>query len=342
MKKKQLIIITIVTIIMIAIVCFAGLKSKQANNKDKKIEKYTITSSEKVFIDGKISPEISKDFYLDASKGVVDKVKVSNGQIVKKGDVLFTYKNDQIDVQIEQVKNQVKTIEVQKNQSGLISGSEKSSIIDTKSINNQISELKNQINSLEKKKYIDIVADFDGKAYVGNSEPDKNAPILTLKTTTFYIKGKISEKDQPKIKAGDPVNIFIISLKKSVTGKINFVGDRPVTSDIAAAANAQAQGNISYYDVNITCDNQQNLTDGFHVQAICKLSSEPIKIPNTSVIKNGKDSFVYRVVEKKLKRQFVTVEKSENGYSIIKSGLAENDVIVKNAAASLKEGQLIE
>lgn len=116
MKKKHIIFVIIIVLIIISGIAAAILKNNKALAADKasKIALYTIPEKEKIFVNGVILPEKTESIYLDASKGAVNKVSITNGQTVKAGDVLFTYKNDQITDQIDQANQQINSLNSQK------------------------------------------------------------------------------------------------------------------------------------------------------------------------------------------------------------------------------------
>ncbi|EHP49153.1 biotin/lipoyl-binding protein [Clostridium perfringens] len=114
MKKKY--IIAIVTVVILAGVGVGSYFLKQSMNKESvaTMEIYTVPSTDKVFVNGKIEPEKVENIFLDATKGTVDKVEVENGDVVEKGDILFTYKNDQVQSQVEQLELQLNSAKNQK------------------------------------------------------------------------------------------------------------------------------------------------------------------------------------------------------------------------------------
>lgn len=109
MKKKHIIFISIIVLIIISgIIAYVFKNNKNLSfNKTTKIALYTIPEKEKVFVNGVISPQKTENIYLDDTKGSVNKVSVTDGQVVKKGADLFTYKNDQITDQIDLANQQL-------------------------------------------------------------------------------------------------------------------------------------------------------------------------------------------------------------------------------------------
>lgn len=107
MKKKYLKYIIIGAIIVLSTVGIYLVKVSSKSNEvySSNIETTVIDdSSQKIYINGIIEPIENKNIYLDQSKGKVDTVSVSNGQTVNAGDLLFTYKNDTITSQVEEIR----------------------------------------------------------------------------------------------------------------------------------------------------------------------------------------------------------------------------------------------
>lgn len=336
MKKKYIIgLVAIATIIFCAL-CFYYFKTSVKANQSTKIEVYTIVAAEKVFINGVIAPVETEDIYLDASKGNVNKISVKDGQIVKKGDALFTYRSDQVTEQIQQAKLQLESSKNQK----------KDLQVSTSSIDSQIKLYEEQITSLKQKEYSTVVAPIEGKVILHEDAKVGTTPYITIENTKLYIKGTVSEKDQPKLKADQLAEITILSANNIVKGKIASIGNRPVTETMAAIGAAStasaATSNISYYEVKINLDSQDNLTNGFHVQAVVKLTEGGIKIPKSAILQEGETHYVYRVVNKKLSKQVITYSDSDSDTVKVTSGLKESEEIVKKPTSNMKEGTTIE
>ena len=145
MKKKYLKYVVIGAIILVSTVAIYLVKITSDNSQGKSssissIETTIIgNSSKKIYINGVIQPIENKNIYLDASKGKVDTVSVTDGQAVNAGDVLFTYKNDTITSQIEDFNGQISTYQTQKER---LENKKKDS-------NNKLTEKKNSLSNLK-------------------------------------------------------------------------------------------------------------------------------------------------------------------------------------------------
>ena len=357
MKKKY--IIAIVTVVILAGVGVGSYFLKQSMNKESvaTMEIYTVPSTDKVFVNGKIEPEKVENIFLDATKGTVDKVEVENGDVVEKGDTLFTYKNDQVQSQVEQLelqlnsaKNQKEEINNQMPQGGQMPnlGQNAGGEISTGSVDEQIKLLEKQIKALKDKEYYKVTAPIGGKVILAESSTNPTQPYITVESGDYYISGSVNEKDQPKIKEGQEVQITILSTNKNINGKISSVGNTPIDNGASLAAQTGAQGgasgNMSYYEVKITPDSQEDLTNGFHVQASVNLDKKPIEIPKEAILSVDNEEFVFKNVDGKLVKQVITYSPKEGSEDevIVSSGLNEEDKIVSKPTPNMKEGMNVE
>ncbi|AOY54310.1 efflux RND transporter periplasmic adaptor subunit [Clostridium perfringens] len=376
MKKKY--IIAIVTVVILAGVGVGSYFLKQSMNKESvaTMEIYTVPSTDKVFVNGKIEPEKVENIFLDATKGTVDKVEVENGDVVEKGDTLFTYKNDQVQSQVEQLELQLNSAKSQKEEINKQNAETKKQLEDLKkaglenqmpqggqmpnlgqnaggeistgSVDEQIKLLEKQIKALKDKEYYKVTAPIGGKVILAESSTNPTQPYITVESGDYYISGSVNEKDQPKIKEGQEVQITILSTNKNINGKISSVGNTPIDNGASLAAQTGAQGgaggNMSYYEVKITPDSQEDLTNGFHVQASVNLDKKPIEIPKEAILSVDNEEFVFKNVDGKLVKQVITYSPKEGSEDevIVSSGLNEEDKIVSNPTPNMKEGMNVE
>lgn len=376
MKKKY--IIAIVTVVILAGVGVGSYFLKQSINKESvaTMEIYTVPSTDKVFVNGKIEPEKVENIFLDATKGTVDKVEVENGDVVEKGDILFTYKNDQVQSQVEQLELQLNSAKNQKEEINKQNAEAKKQLEDLKkvglenqmpqggqmpnlgqnaggeistgSVDEQIKLLEKQIKALKDKEYYKVTAPIGGKVILAESSTNPTQPYITVESGDYYISGSVNEKDQPKIKEGQEVQITILSTNKNINGKISSVGNTPIDNGASLAAQTGAQGgaggNMSYYEVKITPDSQEDLTNGFHVQASVNLDKKPIEIPKEAILSVDNEEFVFKNVDGKLVKQVITYSPKEGSEDevIVSSGLNEEDKIVSNPTPNMKEGMKVE
>lgn len=224
--------------------------------------------------------------------------------------------------------------------------------VSTETVDEQIKLLEKQVKSLEDKEYYTVKAPISGKIIMSDNKSNPTKPYITIESNDYYVSGSVNEKDKPKIKDGQVVEINVLSTNQNIKGKISNISNNPENGGGASAALMAAQSgaqsgggsSMSYYSVSIIPDDQKGLTNGFHVQVSVSLEQKPIEIPKSAILKDdaGKD-FVFLNVDGKLKKQEVTYStKDGDKENVIVHGLKENEEVVTNPTASMKEGMAVE
>nr|WP_317333258.1 efflux RND transporter periplasmic adaptor subunit [uncultured Romboutsia sp.] len=324
-KIKVVVVITVVSSLLIGGYYLYNKESNAVQSEENYVETYTIADNEKIFINGVILPTKSKEFSMP-TEGEISKLNVTNGKIVKEGDVLFTIKNESIISEVETLKIQINELK-------------KSNVDNDPIINAEINKLEAQVSALNKKAYIDTTAPFAGKVYLndqnGNSE---SASMMTLQSNTFYMKGQTSEQDLSKLKIDDPVTVTILSTNKKVTGRVSAISDRPTSTQVDNTANSY----LSYYDIDISFEDQENLVNGFHVQACIEITDSLCKIPSSSILKDENDKpYVFKSYDGILKKQKVEIQSQNDEFTVVKGGLDKQDVIIRYPSDEMNEGDAI-
>lgn len=328
-KNKKILVAT--SVILLASLSVGIIYvSKNSNNslpEENYVETYTIADNEKIFINGVILPTKSKEFTLP-SESEISKLNVKNGKIVKEGELLFTVKNEDVLNEIDMLKAQISELE--------------NTSITTELdplINSEINKLKAQVSALDKKAYTNITAPFAGKVYFNDNNMDSEySSTITLQSTTFYMKGQASEEDLSKLQIDDPVSVTVLSTNKNVSGRISLISDRPSTNQGDNTQNTS----LSYYDINVSFENQEDLVNGFHVQACIEVTDNLCKIPTTSILKDENDKpFVFESFDGILKKQIVEIQSQNDEFTVIKGGLDKKDIIVRYPSQEMSEGDVI-
>lgn len=304
----------------IGIYYFKSDNTNSSLSDENYVETYTIADNEKIFINGVILPTKSKEFTLP-SEDEISKLNVTNGKIVKEGDLLFTVKNESIIDEIDILKTQINELK-------------KSNIENDPIITSEINKLEAQVSLLDKKAYINTTAPFAGKVYF--NEEGSNS-IITLESSTFYMKGQTSEQDLPKLQIDDPVIVTVLSTNKKVSGRVSLISDRPSINQVD-----NTNPSLSYYDINISFENQENLVNGFHVQACIEITDNLCKVPTTSILRDENDKpYVFESFDGILKKQIVEIHSETDEFTVIKGGLDKQDIIVRYPSEQMSEGDLI-
>ena len=386
MKKNYLKYVVIGAIILVSTVSIYLVKAASDNSqvKSSSIETTMVgDSSQKIYINGMIEPIENKNIYLDASKGKVDTVSVTDGQAVNAGDVLFTYKNDTITSQIEEFNGQISTYQTQKERlenkkkdsnnkltekknslSNLKSNPQDETIIASiqsleaeaqgleteissyndqlDTINDSIKDCNKKIENLKKDESIEVKADISGVVAILGSKDDYTNVFISISSNDLYIKGSVSEKYVEKLKKEQEAEVLVIANNSTIKAKVDEISKKPSTSSSIGSSMDASANSLSNYDVTLLLDSQENILDGYHVQATVFEEEKELKIPKEAIIEENGETFVYKVEDGALKKQNVEYEDSENDDAKILSGLEEGEEVVTNPTEDTKEGMKYE
>lgn len=162
--------------------------------------------------------------------------------------------------------------------------------------------------------------------------------MITLQSSTFYMKDHTSEQDLPKLQIDDPVTVTILSTNKKVTGRVSAISDRLTSSQ----GNNMAKSSLSYYDIDISFENQEDLVNGFHVPACMEITDSLCKIPSSSILKDENDKpYVFKSYDGILKKQKVEIQSQNDEFTVVKGGLDKQDVIIRYPSNEMSEGDVI-
>ncbi len=338
-KKIQICLGIVIVAIIVVVAGGIVLNNKKQTEDKTSIITYTIPENEKIFINGLIVPKQSKDITAPLN-GASPDIRVSNGQSVKKGDVLYIVKDEAAISEISSIKTQIKNLISEKKRLE----SDDPSIV---TINGQIATLNASLSTANAKAYTKVKAPFDGKVYLNNHQnPSTETNVLmTVQTTDYVMNGQISEQDLSKIKNDMTANITILSTGDTVKGRVNYISDRPISnaspSAGASTGETSAGDSISFYNIVFSLDTQEGIIDGYHAQAVIEVNTDKHKVPSEAIINDGNEVYVFVETEGYLKKVNVEIVSETGQYSMVTGDLNQDDVIVKNPTHKMKDGDPI-
>ncbi len=310
-------------------------RTKEEQKIREKYEIYKIPAYENIDINGMVTPRESKQ-YANPENNSLSDISVENGQEVNDGDLLFTTKDNSVIEQINVLKSQLTSLNSQKSR---LSKNNKDNVNNDAiaSINAQISSVEAQISALNSSAYVKNTAPFAGKVYINDqNSTDMSTSFISLVSNEFFMKGYVSEDDLEKVQIDQTVSIKVNSSDKKMTGRISYVSDRPTTTKTK-----EMKDNLSYYEVDISFEDQEGLVNGFHVDADLEIVSNEYKVPTTAVLKSGDSAYVMKDLDGILKKQEVTIVKTGKNVTKIVTNLEPGDKILKHPDKSMKEGDAI-
>lgn len=211
-------------------------------------------------------------------------------------------------------------------------------------VNITLNSLYNKKEKLEAEKNFVVTAPIGGTVVLSSNEKDYTQPYIIIESQELIVKGVVSEKDYKKIKVDDDISVNIISTNETVDGKILEIDDRPVSNtELGLSQVTQTTNtNVSYYNVLITLNSQDNLINGFHSQGKVTLGDDTIKVFKTSIINEEGKNYVFVDKDGILDKVEISIKEEEGEYVIVESGLNANDVVMKNPTSETKAGIKVE
>lgn len=331
------------TVLVVIILLAAGFmvgtdyvrRMKEEEKIREKYEIYKIPAYENIDINGMVTPRESKQ-YATPENNTLSDISIENGQEVNDGDLLFTTKDNSVVEQINVLKSQLTSLNSQKSR---LSKDNKDNVnnVAISSINTQISSIEAQISALNSSAYVKNTAPFAGKVYINDqNSTDMNTSFISLVSNEFFMKGYVSEDDLEKVQVDQTVSIKVSSSDEKMTGRISYVSDRPTTTKTK-----EMKDNLSYYEVDISFEDQEGLVNGFHVDADLEIISNEYKVPTSAVLKSRNSAYVMKDLDGILKKQEVTIVKTGKNVTKIVTNLEPGDRILKHPDKTMKEGDAI-
>lgn len=212
------------------------------------------------------------------------------------------------------------------------------------SVNITLKSLYNKKEKLVGEQSFVVTAPIGGTIVLSSNEKDYTQPYIIIEGEELVVKGVVSEKDYSKIKIDDNISVNIIPTNETIEGKILEIDDRPVSNTelTLTQATQSTNTNVSYYNVLITLNSQENLINGFHSQGKVTLGDDTIKVFKTSIINEEGKDYVFVDKDGVLEKVEISIQQEDGEYVIVESGLNANDVVMKNPTSETKAGIKVE
>ncbi|WP_242144850.1 MULTISPECIES: efflux RND transporter periplasmic adaptor subunit [unclassified Bacillus cereus group] len=380
-KKKKWIIIGVIALIVVV----AAINIFVMQNKKKGEAKADAVSFEKVterklnntkLIAGQVKPGNIESFYADPTKGKVKDIAVKEGQEVEKGTKLFSYDNEEINLQMKQVELEQKMATMRYDQAKKKIDSLKKEIKKAKDsgagkevtepMEEQVSELELQqkttdlekekgqlqVEELQKKqKELTIYSNFAGVVQKLDKDAAQSSAqamggqgkafLQIASKDPFQIQGTLTELQKSQIQKDQTFTVTAkANSKKKWTGKIIEVSEFPTSAEMAQAAGAgEATQSMSQYTYKASLDSQDGLSPGYHVSLQVNLENKKmIAVPTKSIVEKGDDAFVYIEEKGKLRKQNVKKGSTDGDWTEVLEGVTVGQKVVKNPSDKVYDG----
>ncbi|PFE50985.1 efflux transporter periplasmic adaptor subunit [Bacillus cereus] len=380
-KKKKWIIFGVIALIIIVaainIFIMQGEKKGSVKTDSVSFEKVTERKfSNSKLISGQVKPDNIESFYADPTKGKVKDIEVKEGQKVEKGTKLFSYDNEEINLQMKQAELDQKMADMRYDQGKKKIDSLKKEIKKAKDsgagkevtdpMDEQVSELEiaQKTTDLEKEKgklqkeelskkqkeltiysnFAGVVQKLDKDAAQSSSQAlggQGKAFLQVASKDLFQIQGTLTELQKSQIQKDQTVTVTAkANNKKKWTGKITEVSEFPTSAEMAQPGGmGEANQNMSQYTYKASLDSQDGLSPGYHVSLQVSLENKTmIAVSSKSIVEKGDDAFVYVEEKGKLRKQNVKKGSTDGEWTEIVEGVTVGQKVVKNPSDDVYEG----
>ncbi|PEM15273.1 efflux RND transporter periplasmic adaptor subunit [Bacillus toyonensis] len=379
-KKKWIIIGFIVLIaIMLAINIFMMQGKKKGTTKTDAVSFEKVTErklNNTKLISGQVKPGNIESFYADPTKGKVKDIAVKEGQEVEKGTKLFSYDNEEINLQMKQAELDQKMADMRYDQGKKKIDSLKKEIKKAKDggagkevtdpMDEQVSELEmgQKTTDLEKEKgklqkeelnkkqneltiysnFAGVVQKLDKDAAQSSSQAlggQGKAFLQVASKDPFQVQGTLTELQKSQIQKDQTFTVTAkANNKKKWTGKITEVSEFPTSAEMAQSAGlGEATKNMSQYTYKASLDSQDGLSPGYHVSLQVNLENKTmIAVPSKSIVEKGEDAFVYIEDKGKLRKQNVKKGSTDGDWTEVVEGVTVGQKVVKNPSDNVYDG----
>ncbi len=354
---KKIYTILILTLAFTFINCAKEDKKVNADNlpaiKVNVVKVSSNTNNPFLSVSGKIQASKSADLST-RMMGFVKKVHVNVGDKVKKGQLLISINNTDLQAKKAQVDagiTQAKTAfyNAEKNYNRFKNLFESNSItqkeMDDMTTNYEMAkasvesanQMKNEINA--QFTYSNIKAPFSGIITAKNIENGNMAnpgmPLISIETPKdFEVIAMVPESEISQIKKGSTVDVLVKSINKTVIGKVTEV------STSAKNTGGQYLVKIKLEKLATTILSGMFATVQFPIER--KATSSIVSIPEEAIVKNGQLSGIYTVSQSNtaLLRWLRLGKKHGNQVEVL-SGLSAEEMYILSADGKLFNGAKI-
>ncbi|PEC52487.1 efflux RND transporter periplasmic adaptor subunit [Bacillus cereus] len=380
-KKKKWIIIGVIALIIIVaainIFVMQGEKRSTVKTDSVSFEKVTERNFNNTkLISGQVKPGNIESFYADPTKGKVKDIAVKEGQEVEKGTKLFSYDNEEINLQVKQAELDQKMADMRYDQGKKKIDSLKKEIKKAKdsgagkevtdSMEEQVSELeigqktinlekekvKLQKEELNKKQnelmiysnFAGVIQKLDKDAAQSSSQAlggQGKAFLQVASKDPFQVQGTLTELQKSQIQKDQTFTVTAkANNKQKWTGKITEVSEFPTSAEMAQAGGmGEANQSMSQYTYKASLDSQDGLSPGYHVSLQVSLENKTmIAVPTKSIVEKGEDAFVYIEEKGKLRKQNVKKGATDGDWTEIVEGAKVGQKVVKNPSNDVYDG----
>lgn len=341
---------TILGLIIIALV----LANMANMNRVATVETTEVTEgliTEQIYTSGKLEAGKSTDLYSPTS-GVVEAVEVKLGDTIKKGQVMMTFRIDDLNDQIANERLSMEMIESERlaakkqhfetfKQKMIEDPTMEVEELDLTAYDLRIKSSKLTIAALEKRLNNRVVnAVEEGVLTQVLVDPGQmiaeGGPIATVVDLSSYkVKANLNELDAGKVFVGMQAVITGESITESYEGEVTYMAPIAILAD-QTSKDASVEMTVKLNRIS------PELRPGYNVTIELEVPDhERILLPLEAVQYEGDKSYVFKVQDGVAVKSEVTTGKEDDEYIEIVTGAAKGERVVTEGAKLLSDGDKV-
>lgn len=327
------------------------------------VQEGSIASS--TLLTGTVSAADEQYVYYDSSKGDLSEVLVEPGIQVEVGTPLIRYDatelqvalnsavrgRDKIGRQIEELRTNGQTIQT----TGDAAVDEATAASTQRSVDLQLADLYDSYADAQAavdKAYTavqeaTVTSTVNGTVVEVNKSVSKSATasqtvVHIVNQGSLQVTGNLTEYDLANIAVDQEVKLTTkVYPEKEWMGKITYISNYPASDQTVSAGTGGGTGAKYPFKAVLTSELAE-LKQGFSVNIEVVNTTKNILVPVTAVVLEGETSFVWILVDGKVKKVEVTLGNADALNQEVTAGLAVGDQVITIPTPDLEDGKEVE
>lgn len=340
-----------------------GTESPVASLTYSVVQEGSIASS--TLLTGTVSAADEQYVYYDSSKGDLSEVLVEPGTQVEVGTPLIRYDatelqvalnsavrgRDKIGRQIEELRTNGQTIQT----TGDAAVDEATAASTQRSVDLQLADLYDSYADAQAavdKAYTavqeaTVTSTVNGTVVEVNKSVSKSATssqtvVHIVNQGSLQVTGTLTEYDLANIAVDQEVKLTTkVYPEKEWMGKITYISNYPASDQTVSAGTGGSTGAKYPFKAVLTSELGE-LKQGFSVNIEVVNTTKNILVPVTAVVLEGETSFVWTLVDGKVKKVEVTLGNADALNQEVTAGLAVGDQVITIPTPDLEDGKEVE
>ncbi|GGG11486.1 efflux RND transporter periplasmic adaptor subunit [Paenibacillus aceti] len=349
LKKKWFwgVILGIVIIVLI-FVNLRGLNRTQSVTTAEVTEGKIV---EQIYTNGRLEPIKSVEVFSPVG-GVVQSLKVKEGDTVTEGQPLLTLKMDAVKEQLEKEKLGLELTEAERmtakkqhfdkfKEQMAVDPDQTVDELDLTSFDLKIRSSQLSISALEKQLSNSTVYASAGGIVTqvtvkeGQLMPEGSQFVTLADLSSYKVKANITELDAGKVSIGMKAVVTGESISGTYHGEITYLSPTAVLTD------ATSKDASVVMEVTLT-DKDAELRPGYNVSLEIELPDKPrTLVPIEAVKYEGETAYVFKIEDDKAVKSIVQIGKEGDEQVEITTGVSKGDRIVVGGADQLHDGDKV-